>query len=431
MFVNSSPRSTFILGTIEKLAEKLLSDAKNIREQAIVALLEKDPDAVLNAICSLLLTDISSYTRAACFDISERLEGTISLESIQQDGWLDDVRAEAENFELVSRIIGERYLAYSILLGLQIDSIKNDQNKTDGTIVQFTADNEMIQMLPLEQFKSQVTSVLLSIGPQNSEEFSLPLTEQKALELIGELSLLVAPLFDISVQRLFAVKPDNILRSVISVKTPSGYSYLNLRDFHHLIVELIQRDLEKLGPAQLSLELNADAALLAYQQQNWEEVISQLETWPGLLSTMLRSPAKKQLTADQLLHIAKGTQMLADVYQMQDNLTWAKEIYRLGIRYVENTTYGGPLYFALGLLHNNEGEFGQAIGYLRRALSLGDNPAQVYAALGKALLERKKVFGAYLAFKEANTLGADIQLVEKELNQMKQTIEKHQILWLQ
>ncbi|MBN2340538.1 MAG: hypothetical protein JXX29_15635 [Deltaproteobacteria bacterium] len=423
------PKEFPILGTSEKWVAKLCADSKSEREQAAVWLLEHGTPETLVSIAKLLFTDISSQTHATCLDILEKHDVAASLKDLAQDGWLDEVKAEAENFHIVSRIVGERYLAYSILLGLQIQSIKKDIEFHNRTLVQFTSDSDMVQALPLGQFRLQVTSVLLSIGIQASDKIEYPLTESNMLQLIGELPLLVAPLFGISLKRLIAIQLPAQPYTVLGITTPSGHVYIELKDFRNIILRLIQNDLEKLGEEKLELQLDTSEAKAAFEKQDLDRVHHLLQTWPGLLSTLLKSPIKNELNDNQLQQIAEGTQMLAAVYLKQEKYAWAKETLRLGVRYTCDSSHAGPLYLALGKLYNQTEDYGESIGYLRRALAFNEDAFETYTALSDALFFRNKKLCAYLLMKEAKTLHPLPPPLQQRFDEVKQTMREKEIGW--
>ncbi|MBN2717157.1 MAG: tetratricopeptide repeat protein [Deltaproteobacteria bacterium] len=387
----------------DRLAEQLRSENEAQRQQAAEMLFKEDPSRVADVLIPMLQSSISDDVHGLCMDILQKTGGCVALDQIRQDHWFDDLKADADpgNFELVAGIIGNRYLAYSILLGLQITRLRQMESPNAMTIVEFTSDSEMIQKLPLSQFNLQVASVLLGIGIHTIRECELPLTEEQALSIIGEMPLLVAPLFDIFPSHLAAVQKGSLFKSVIGMTTPRGKAFLTIDEFHRLILQLLRFDVQRYGQERLAFDFNTGPAVAAYEQQDYAQVISLLETWPGLLSTMLKTPAQDALSEPQLEGIAQGCQLLGSSFIYMGNVQYAEEVLRLGIRYTGDTPFGAQLFLDMGVLLNQEERYGEAIAFLRRATVTQPTLVAGWIALGRALRHRGRRVAAWLALSHA------------------------------
>ena len=361
------------------------------------------------SLIPLLQLDIPDTTHKTCMNILQKTGSLVSLDALRQDNWFDELKAEVdpENIDLVSRILGKRYFAYSLLLGLQITSIRQHSDEPGNTIVEFTSDSEMVQKLPLSQFNMQVASVLLGIGINAQRHCTLPLTDEQALTIIGEVPLLVAPLFEIFPTHLAAVQKGALFNCVIGLATPKGRAFLAIEEFDKLILQLLRFDVQRYGQGKIDHDFDTEPALAAYEQQDYQQVINLLETWPGLLSTMLKTPAQKELSDKQLMGIAKGCQLLSSAFEHIGNSEYAQEVIRLGIRYTADTPYAGPLYLEMGLILNKAEQFGEAIAYLRRATRILPTVVMGWSELGKALMQRHRCIAAWLVLEHAMTLLTD------------------------
>ena len=387
------------------------------------ALVGEDPVKVAELLIPMLQADIPDDLHDICMDILQQVGVCISLEGIRQDHWFDELKAEADpqNIEIVSQIVGKRYFAYSILLGLQIQSLKqtadpnlarlSDDSLDEGgmsksTLVEFTSDSEMIQKLPLEQFNLQVASVLLGIGVNATRHCTLPLTAEQALSIIGEMPLLVAPLFDIFPTHLAAVQKGSLFKCIIGLSTPKGRAFLSIEEFDKLVLQLLRFDVQRYGQERLTFDFDTTSATAAFNRGDYQQVIHLLETWPGLLSTMLKTPAQKELNETQLARIASGCRLLSGAFRHMGETEFAMEVIRLAIRYTADTEFVAPLYLEMGALLNHEERFGEALAFLRRATVLDPESATGWASLGKALRHQHRLIAAWIALREAQSLGA-------------------------
>ncbi len=86
---------------------------------------------------------------------------------------------------------------------------------------------------------------------------------------------------------------------------------------------------------------------------------------------------------------------------------WGDEVIRLGIQWGQEI--GGPalagLFTRLGGAHFSRGRPGQAIGILRRALSLGANEREVLPILARCYHERQRHLAAVVCAEQAVALG--------------------------
>jgi len=349
-------------------------------------------------VAQLLVDDSSSLTQAACLDLLERNEVVINLQEVRTDGWFERIGENISNFDKLCDLIGFRFLAYSIILGIQIRSLTLDPLTPANTTVEFSGDDALLQTLPLNEFQVRVVQALLRLE-QHIGPISLPLTDDKAVELIGQVFLFAAPLFDLSLKRLVWV-PDS-KRGVIGFVSASGFNFMDLIEFKAMIKQKLHRDLAGTMEDPFQLDLTAvEQSRAAAKLGEHEKVIAALETWPGLLTTLQRSSAKHNLNEQQLDMIGEGLLLLGDAFRAKERFTWSEELYRLGLQFTREGSRAAQLFFKLGLLLNDRDRYGEAIGLLRRSLSLGLTEEEVYPALSDALLGTGRYFSAAIILDE-------------------------------
>jgi len=123
-------------------------------------------------------------------------------------------------------------------------------------------------------------------------------------------------------------------------------------------------------------------------------VVATLQSWPGLLSVLHRTPVMQQLDNEQRRTIAEGLRLLGDAFAERDRQSWAEELYRLGLQFAREGEAAGRLFQALGRLLAASGRHAEAIGLFRRALALGLPAVEILPALGRAFLRAGKVVPA-------------------------------------
>ena len=78
---------------------------------------------------------------------------------------------------------------------------------------------------------------------------------------------------------------------------------------------------------------------------------------------------------------------------------------RLGVQWVQDGQVAGELFTQLGELAQKQGQHGQAIGLLRRAIALGAPRASVLPTLAECFVERGRAVAALACIDEAVALG--------------------------
>ena len=103
----------------------------------------------------------------------------ISLTEARTDGWFDQIAGTTPGFGEVSRLLGERSLAYSIMLGIQIVSVQVDAADPDQTVVEFqNANSEEVQRVPLPAFFRALMAAMVEDEEYPDELSELPSPEE-------------------------------------------------------------------------------------------------------------------------------------------------------------------------------------------------------------------------------------------------------------
>src|SRR6516164_6355905 len=89
------------------------------------------------------------------------------LDAVRTDGWFERIGEGIGSFQALCEIVGERFFAFSIIVGARITALTVDRRSPDQTIVDFVvgagdADSDLEpQRLSLADFRRRLTGALL------------------------------------------------------------------------------------------------------------------------------------------------------------------------------------------------------------------------------------------------------------------------------
>ncbi len=351
-----------------------------------------------------------------------RLE--FSLETVRTDGWFERIGEGISAFSALCDILGERFFAFSIILGTRITSLVVDRHQPELSIVDFVvgegedADLEP-QRLTLGDFRRRLVGALLvedDAPPANLQRDS----DTETVQLyIGVRYLLLAPLYGYSLRALVIESAVVTLEAVHDGEDVT----LPLDQFQLRIRSLVREELERVTSSRrnaIDLAKVAEAET-AFEKEEYAKVVSLLGTWPAALGIFLRTPEVQLLSADVRALIAKGLGLLGSACVRLGETEQAEEVFRIGIQYAQEGFAASDLFRRLGEALVVAERPGEAIGALRRALSFGGTPRDVMPLLVRALLGRGKYLAAYACIREALDAGVS----ERDLTESMNAIEAH------
>src|SRR5580692_6468229 len=140
--------------------------------------------------------------------MSEARQRAFDLDAVRTDGWFERIGEGIGSFQALCEIIGERFFAFSIIVGARITALTVDRRNPDLSLVDFVvglgdADEGLEpQRLTLADFRRRLVGALLveddKPAPIPSRE-----TEIEVIQLyIGVRYLLLAPLYGYSLRNL-------------------------------------------------------------------------------------------------------------------------------------------------------------------------------------------------------------------------------------
>ncbi len=417
--------------SVSTLVEALGSTAAAQREEAIVELAACSAEEVAGPVSDLLLIEAKPESQAACLDVLEKHGLAVQLTSIRADSWFEKLGSQMQNFDQICEVLGDHFLAYSMILGVQLRSLVINRLAMSATAVEFNVSGDhRVQSLPLAEFRVRVVHTLLQ-ETRLPYIPSVPLTGDDAAAIMGGRNLLIAPLFDIKPERLVVASLDfKSPRYIIGFLSETGFSFIDLRDFDEMLKAKVRRDLALVGGSGLELDLDVvDRAKSAFDRGDFDEVIETLEAWPSVLAIIQRTIAAQDLEPAERTKIAAGLRMLGIAFEQRDREDWSEELYRLGLQYVRDGAGAGPLFLSLGRLFIRQERFAESIAPLRRALKLGEGEQEVLPALGRAFFEQKKFVPAVALLERASSLGCPDRRLQSDLGSARRALADAGVFW--
>ena len=348
------------------------------------------------------------------------------LDAVRTDGWFERIGEGIGSFQALCEIIGERFFAFSIIVGARITALTVDRRNPELSLVDFVvgvgdADEGLEpQRLTLADFRRRLVGALLVEDDKPAPEPTRE-TEIEVIQLyIGVRYLLLAPLYGYSLRKL-ALEEDGAELSILHDGLEESH---DLDSFRFRIRALVREELERVATGarsaiDLSKVTEAEAAAL---RDEWTKVIQLLGSWPAPLAIFLRTPEGQMLTSDARALIAKGLGLLGSACVHLGEIEQAEEVFRIGIQYAQEGVAAADLFRRLGeaLLQNDRP--GEAIAPLRRALAFGGSPAEVMPPLARAFLKRKRWVAAYACLRDALDAGVGERDIADELRQVESNL---------
>ncbi len=338
-----------------------------------------------------------------------------ALDEIRPDGWFDELSGQSKEFQQLCQIVGDHVVACAMVAGVQITSLTVDprlpSNATVGYQVgQFGPDQE----LPLVEFRRRVGATLLADRQRVTSLVETP-SSSDLQAFLGPRRLLLAAAFELMALELRM----NGEEASILLEIAGTSREVSLDEFYDLIDERIRVET---GAHQsvdngVAIDLDLiDEAKKANQQGDWSSTITLLSPWLGPISMLLRTGEAKGLDAEVHTTLSVGLSLLGMAYSRVGNHDLADEVLRLGVQWAGETEESARLFLVLGETSATRARFGEAIGFLRRALRLGGDPKWGLPILARCLLSREQYLAAMVCAERALDAGATDPSVEEVRN---------------
>jgi len=344
---------------------------------------------------------------------------TFPLDAVRTDGWFERIGEGIGSFQALCEIVGERFVAFSLITGARITALSVDRRVIDNSLVDFVVgggedgegDGEP-QRLTLGEFRRRLVAALLADEPHAPPPQRE--TDIEALQLhVGVRYLLLSPLYGYSLRTL---KVENGKSQVAllhdGVELTIELDTLRLRLRAHIREELERVSSGNRGVIDLSKVAEAEAAT---ERRDFVKVKQLLGAWPAPLAIFLRTPDGQLLAPDARSSIAKGLALLGSACSNLGEGDMAEEVFRLAVQYAQDGGMAGEVFRRMGEALLNQGRAGEAIAALRRAINLGASGATAWPLLTRAFLQRKRYVAALACLREALSSGVpEANLAEEQ-----------------
>lgn len=362
------------------------------------------------------------------------LRQEFSLDAVRTDGWFERIGEGIGSFQALCEIVGERFFAFSIIVGARITALTVDRRSPDQTLVDFVVglgdgEGELEpQRLTLADFRRRLVGALL-IEEDRDPPVPTRDTEVEAIQLfIGVRYLLLSPLFGYSLQRLIFSKNG----TEIVVLRDGQEEVYDLDAFRTRVRLHVREELDRVSaPARSAIDLSkvAEAEAAAIRKE-WPKVIGLLGAWPAPLSIFLRTPEGQMLSPDARALISKGLGLLGSACVHLGEYEQAEEVFRIGIQYAQEGVAAADLFRRLGeaLLMNDRA--GEAVGPLRRALAFGGGPAEIMPMLATAYNKRGRHVAAYACLRDAIAAGVAERDVAEDMKKAETALGPALTSWM-
>jgi hypothetical protein len=357
-----------------------------------------------------------------------------SLDALRTDGWFERIGEGIGSFQALCEIVGERFFAFSIIVGARITALTVDRRSPDQTIVDFVvgagdADSDLEpQRLSLADFRRRLTGALL-VEEEREEPIPERETDVEAIQLyIGVRYLLLAPLFSYSLRAL-TFDGDKTGKLVVlhdGVEETYDVDAFRMRIRAHVREELERAQSGARSAIDLSKVAEAEAASL---KKEWAKVIQLLGAWPAPLAIFLRTPEGQMLAPDARALIAKGLGLLGTACVELGEVEQAEEVFRIGIQYAQEGVAAADLFRRLGEALLTSDRAGEAIGPLRRALAFGGRAEEVMVPLARAYLKRDRYVAAFACLRDAMAAGVAEKDITNELRRIEEKLGPQLTAW--
>jgi tetratricopeptide (TPR) repeat protein len=360
-----------------------------------------------------------------------------SLDAVRTDGWFERIGEGIGSFQALCEIVGERFFAFSIIVGARITALTVDRRSPDMTLVDFVvgapdADADLEpQRLTLADFRRRLVGALL-VDEDREQPVPARETDTEAVQLfIGVRYLLLAPIYGYSLQTLILEGDGSVDSAKLVVLHDGSEQTFDLKSFRLRMRALVREELDRVATGarsaiDLSKVAEAEAAAL---RGDWSRVVSLLGAWPAPLAIFLRTPEGQMLAPDARGLIAKGLGLLGSACVHLGETEQAEEVFRIGIQYAQEGVAAADLFRRLGEALLVSGRPGEAIGPLRRAIAFGGTPSQVLPLLGRAYLRRQRLLPAFACFREALEAGVAERDIAEELGQVESALGPALTAW--
>ena len=318
------------------------------------------------------------------------------LDDVRADGWLERLGEGVAGFREVCDILGRTFFGMSTLLGVQVTSIEVQPDDFQHSRVGFTLGDGRGESLTLREFKRRIVAAILEDRPDLGQ-FEPPLDRDKVITLLGSRHILLAALFDWSLQWVYFAAPPKKLADVHLDALHGDHPVaVTLETLVSRLREEVEdewsRYLDPLGGIDAELIRRAAATLPT-------DPARACDLLGGLLRFVLdygRQPARSSPDRSVLGLVCEGLALLgrAHLAAEPEQGRYGEEVLRLGVQVFPGAPGVQHLHLALGEQLVRTSREAEAIAHLRRSLALGASRDDVEPLLVEAFYRTGRLVAA-------------------------------------
>ncbi len=304
--------------------------------------------------------------------------------------WLDEL-LPTEEFGRLCDLLGAPFVALSAMAGAEIVSVDVEPRTSRASAVHFTlpqhADpKQKVQRFSAQEFRQRLVQAFLAETHEDRfpspPDRGVPEGVERAVEWLGEPFVRLSVSFGLSVETLCAT-PEDAPR--VLVRSGEMSEHLRLTDFRTLVQDCLKGQLQHWQTPEPTLDLEAiTSAQLDLARGDHASVVAKLQTLPNVGLMLVRSHQLEQLPPSATGLILGGLRSLARALNQLDRIQESLDAMRVAVQIASTTGAGAEFFHELGELTSGHGRHGEAIGYFRRALSLGHPRRQALFHLAKS-----------------------------------------------
>jgi len=337
-------------------------------------------------------------------------ERKISLDRIRTDGWFERVGESISSFRTLCDVLGERFFAFALIVGARVSSLMIDRFNPDQSLVEFSfnaaepahppATAEPEERVTVLEFRRRLVATLTTDEPRTLTPDEVTEDIDVLQRFIGPKVLLLAPLYGYALKQLVLTRKGASIRAEHEGKEKAfELEELRLRLKKHVRDDLA-KGVERKGGTAIDLNRVGEAEKAA-EAGDWRKVMELLGTWPMPLAIYWRTPEGQMLPDQARQRIAEGLGLLGTACGKLGDESQGEEVLRLAVQYAQEGSAAQAIFLRMARAYLDARRFGEAVGPLRRARSLGAPPKEVLPDLARALFERARFVGALGCVREA------------------------------
>ncbi|MCB9667819.1 MAG: hypothetical protein H6715_06860 [Myxococcales bacterium] len=333
----------------------------------------------------------------------ENSPDVIRLDAVFPKDWFPRALDANPGLRQLGDLLGQRFVALCIVCGVRVTALTVDRNFLDASMVEFVIGEQTdSQRLAMGEFRSRLVASLLATADTVLDLPAAPALEDVQRH-IGVPFLLLAPVFGMELKELLVKEKPPLLR----VEIDGAREELSAKEFRDALGHSLRLSLDQQAAPSFTIDLDlVDDAQVAFDQKDYDKVIELLGPWPAPLSRLFRMPGGSTLSEEQRHGIARGLWILSRAFGHNSQDDWSQEVIRLAIQWAHGLPIEEDLFRTLAEISMARGDFGQAIGLLRRALVKGTTAPETLPLLAECYAERGRYVAAMVCIEQAERKGA-------------------------